>query len=145
MCESTNHLISLHLCPHLWNRENDGFITVSSVGSIGNCENEMSGISEVHIKPFIQQMLYLPLSINLKLFPNKVYFKSHRIVLYIKYSINVNYYNCFCFLRWFDNIIDWLNGHEFEQTLGIVEMCYSPWGHGIRHNLATEHSKNYNC
>ena len=37
----------------------------------------------------------------------------------------------------------WLNGHEFEQTLGDSERqgslaCYSPWGHRVGHDLATE-------
>ena len=38
----------------------------------------------------------------------------------------------------------WLNGHEFEQTLGDSEgqgrlVCCSPWGsQRVRHNLATE-------
>ena len=32
-----------------------------------------------------------------------------------------------------------LNGHEFERTLGDREgqvslVCYSPWGHRVRHN-----------
>ena len=36
----------------------------------------------------------------------------------------------------------WVNGHEFEQTLGDSEgqgnlMCYSPWGRRVRHNLVT--------
>ena len=36
-----------------------------------------------------------------------------------------------------------LNGHKFEQTLGDREgqgslACCSPWGHKVRHNLATE-------
>ena len=36
-----------------------------------------------------------------------------------------------------------LNGHEFEQTLGDGEgqeslVCWSPWGHRVRHDLATE-------
>ena len=38
---------------------------------------------------------------------------------------------------------DWYNGHEFEQTLGNSEeqgslACCSPWGHRVRHSLATE-------
>ena len=38
----------------------------------------------------------------------------------------------------------WLNGHEFEQTLGDSEgqrslACCSPWGGKVRHDLATEH------
>ena len=37
----------------------------------------------------------------------------------------------------------WLNGHEFEQTLGNSEeqrslVCYSPWDRRVRHNLVTE-------
>ena len=37
-----------------------------------------------------------------------------------------------------------LNGHEFEQTPGDSEgqrslASCSPWGHRVRHNLATEH------
>ena len=37
----------------------------------------------------------------------------------------------------------WLNGHEFEQTLGDSKgqgsmVCFSSWGRRIRHNLATE-------
>ena len=37
----------------------------------------------------------------------------------------------------------WLNGHEFEQTLGDGDgqgsmECCSPWGHRVRHDLATE-------
>ena len=36
------------------------------------------------------------------------------------------------------------NGHEFRQTPGDGEgqknlECCSPWGHEVRHNLATEH------
>ena len=36
-----------------------------------------------------------------------------------------------------------LNGQEFEQTLGDSEsqgslVCYSPWGHKVRQNQATE-------
>ena len=35
----------------------------------------------------------------------------------------------------------WLNGHEFEKTLGIGDgqgglACYSPWGHKVRHDWA---------
>jgi len=38
---------------------------------------------------------------------------------------------------------DRLNGHEFEQIPGDNEgqrslVCYSPWGHRVRHNLVTE-------
>ena len=37
----------------------------------------------------------------------------------------------------------WLNGHEFEQTLGDSQgqgslVCCSPCGHRVRHDLATE-------
>ena len=37
----------------------------------------------------------------------------------------------------------WLNGHEFEKTPIDSEgqgslVCYSPWGHRVRHGLATE-------
>ena len=37
----------------------------------------------------------------------------------------------------------WINGHEFEQSLGDSEeqgilMCCSPWGHRVGHDLATE-------
>ena len=37
----------------------------------------------------------------------------------------------------------WLNGHEFEQSLGDSEgqgnlACCSPWGHRVGHDLATE-------
>ena len=36
-----------------------------------------------------------------------------------------------------------LNGHEFERTLGDREgqgslVCYSPWGHRVRHNWTIE-------
>ena len=36
-----------------------------------------------------------------------------------------------------------LKGHEFDQTVGDSEgqgslACCSPWGHRVRHNLATE-------
>ena len=36
-----------------------------------------------------------------------------------------------------------LNGHEFEQTLRYGEgqgslVCYSSWGHKVKHDLATE-------
>ena len=45
-----------------------------------------------------------------------------------------------------DETVEWhhqLNGHEFDQTLGDSEgqgslTCCSPWGHRVRHNLATE-------
>ena len=42
------------------------------------------------------------------------------------------------------NIYKWtLNGHEFEQASGDGEgeeslVCCSPWGHRVRHDLATE-------
>jgi len=37
----------------------------------------------------------------------------------------------------------WLDGHEFEQTLGVGDgqgslVCCSPWGCRVRHNWATE-------
>ena len=37
----------------------------------------------------------------------------------------------------------WINGHEFEQSLGDTEekgilMCCSPWGHRVGRDLATE-------
>ena len=37
----------------------------------------------------------------------------------------------------------WLNGHEFEQALGVGDgkgslVCCSPWGHRVWHNWATE-------
>ena len=37
----------------------------------------------------------------------------------------------------------WLSGHEFEQTPGDSKgegnlVCCSPWGHRVRHDLATE-------
>ena len=40
------------------------------------------------------------------------------------------------------------NGHEFEQTPGDREghgslLCCSPWGHGVRYNLATEQQTTY--
>ena len=39
-------------------------------------------------------------------------------------------------------IVAWhhrFDGHEFEQALGVGDgqgglMCYSPWGHRVRHN-----------
>ena len=45
-----------------------------------------------------------------------------------------------------DEMVGWhhrLIGHEFEQTLGTGEgqgslACCNPWGHRIRHGLATE-------
>jgi len=45
-----------------------------------------------------------------------------------------------------DKMVGWhhrLNGHESEQTLGDSEeegslVCYSPWGHRVRHDLVTE-------
>ena len=44
-----------------------------------------------------------------------------------------------------DEIVGWhhrLNGHAFEQTPGDSEgqgslVCYSPWGHRVRHDWAT--------
>ena len=46
-----------------------------------------------------------------------------------------------------DEMVGWhhrLSGHESEQTPGDSEgqgsrVCYSPWSHIVRHNLATEH------
>ena len=40
------------------------------------------------------------------------------------------------------------NGHEFEQTLGDSggqrsRACYSPWGHRVRHYLATEQQQEF--
>ena len=36
----------------------------------------------------------------------------------------------------------WLNGHEFEQALGVgngqERSCCSPWGHRVRHDWVTE-------
>ena len=45
-----------------------------------------------------------------------------------------------------DEMVGWhhrLDGHEFEQAPGVGDgkgslMCYSPWGHIIGHNWATE-------
>ena len=45
-----------------------------------------------------------------------------------------------------DEMVGWLhqlNGHEFEQALGVGDeqgslVCCSPWGHSVRHSLATE-------
>ena len=44
----------------------------------------------------------------------------------------------------------WLNGHEFEQTLGDGEgqgslACCSPWGHGVGHDWATEQHQQLCC
>ena len=44
----------------------------------------------------------------------------------------------------------WLNGHEFEQTLGDGEgqgslVCWSSWGHRVRHDWATEQQQNNSC
>ena len=41
-----------------------------------------------------------------------------------------------------------LNGHAFEQTLGNGEgqgslACWSPWGHRVEHDLATEQQLQY--
>ena len=41
----------------------------------------------------------------------------------------------------------WLNGHEFEQALGVSDgqgslACCSPWGCKVRHNWATELNRN---
>ena len=46
-----------------------------------------------------------------------------------------------------DKLVGWhhqLSGHEFETAPGNCEgqgslVCYSPWGHRIRHDWATEH------
>ena len=37
-------------------------------------------------------------------------------------------------MRWLDGITDLMDGHEFEQALGVGDgqgslECYSPWGH----------------
>ena len=37
----------------------------------------------------------------------------------------------------------WLDGHEFEQALGVGDgqgslVCYNPWGCRVRHGQATE-------
>ena len=48
-----------------------------------------------------------------------------------------------------DEMVGWHhlhNGHELEQTQGDVEgqgslACCSPWGHRVRHDLATEQHK----
>ena len=45
-----------------------------------------------------------------------------------------------------DEMVGWhhrLNGHEFEQTLGVSDgkgslACCSPWGHKVRHDWVTE-------
>ena len=42
----------------------------------------------------------------------------------------------------------WLNGHEYEQTLGDSEdqgslACCSPWGRRVRYNLATEQQQQW--
>ena len=45
-----------------------------------------------------------------------------------------------------DEMVGWhhsLNGHEFEQAPGVGDgqgslVCCSPWGHRVRHDLATE-------
>ena len=44
----------------------------------------------------------------------------------------------------------WLNGHEFEQALGVGDgqeglVCYSPWGckESVRHDLANEQQQHY--
>ena len=45
-----------------------------------------------------------------------------------------------------DDMVGWhhrLNGHEFEQASGVDDgqgglMCYSPWGHKVGHDYATE-------
>ena len=48
-----------------------------------------------------------------------------------------------------DEMAGWhhrLSEHEFEQALGVGDgqgrlVCYSPWGHRVGHNLATEQTK----
>ena len=43
-----------------------------------------------------------------------------------------------------DEMVGWhhqLDGHEFEQTLGVGDRqgsleCCSPWGHRVRHDLS---------
>ena len=52
-----------------------------------------------------------------------------------------------------DKIVGWhhqLDGNEFEQTPEDREgqgslMCCSPWGHGVRHNWATEQQVSSEC
>ena len=52
-----------------------------------------------------------------------------------------------------DEMVGWhhrVNGHEFEQAPGNGEVqgslvCYSPWGHGVRRDLATEQQQDYSC
>ena len=47
---------------------------------------------------------------------------------------------------WQDEMVGWhhwLNGHEFEQALGVGDgqeglACCSPWDHGVRHDWVTE-------
>ena len=48
-----------------------------------------------------------------------------------------------------DEMVGWHyqhNGHEFQQALGVGDgqgslACCSPWGHKLRHDLATEHTQ----
>ena len=45
-------------------------------------------------------------------------------------------------MRWLDGIT-WLDGHEFEQALGVgdgqeILACCSAWGHRVRHDWVTE-------
>ena len=45
-----------------------------------------------------------------------------------------------------DEMVGWLDGHEFEQAPGVGDgkgslVCYSPWAckdHGVGHDWATE-------
>ena len=44
----------------------------------------------------------------------------------------------------------WLDGHEFEQALGVGDgwgslACCSPWGHIVLHNWVTELNRTYRC
>ena len=44
----------------------------------------------------------------------------------------------------------WLNGHEFEQALGVTEKqrslaCFSPWGYRVRHNWGPELTDSDGC
>ena len=55
-------------------------------------------------------------------------------------------------MRWLDSLTK-LNEHKFYQNPGDSGqrslVCYSPWGIGVRHNLATEqqqqHESAYYC
>ena len=51
---------------------------------------------------------------------------------------------------WDSWIASQLSGHEFEQTPGDSGthsnlVCCSPWGHGVRRDLATEQQQDYSC